>query len=403
MITERSCRACHAELETILAMGTMHPSNFLRPDQTPLPKVPFDLSACTRCHLVQLRYTVEPDLMFRQYWYQSGINETMRAELASIVRQARGLVGTLTPSDLVIDIGANDGTLLAIYTEEPDHPQRVAYEPAENLWETLRPHTEILIPSYFPAPGLDIQKAKIITSIACFYDLDHPAAFVEAIKAALHPQGIWIVQLQDWDQMQKATAFDNICMEHLCYYSLGSIERLIAPFGLEIIHAETRAINGGSYRLIIGHTGAWHVDDTVESIRFREAGCDDWTTFDRFAWRARAAQTQIHAAVDQLRLRGPVDAYGASTKFNTLAQWCELDHTKLRQAWERSPEKWGLRTIGTDIPIVSEADGRADPPAALIAGIWQFRDAVLNREADFLASGGVILFPLPRVDLVSHA
>lgn len=398
----RDCRICDGALETILHLGDLHPSNFLRPEEQPLPPMPHDLCACEACQTVQLRHTVDPDLMFRKYWYLSGINEAMRRELTDVTVSAIQRA-PLQPGDRVIDIGANDGTLLKNYARDI---LKIAFEPARNLHETLRPHADFLVSDYFPR-GLEqledlTGKIKIVTSIACFYDLDEPATFVAAVKRLLTPDGIWVVQFQDWNQMQLATAFDNICTEHLVYYSLASFERLIAPHGLRVIDAELRPINGGSYRLYVTHatTAPWK---RVEALRELEDGCESWDTFSQFAWRCGEAKKQIQAILNPKRHRGIVDVYGASTKFNTLAQWCELDGSIIRQAWERSIDKLGLRTVGTDIPIVSEAAGRAAPPDGLFVGIWQFRESVIARERQFLTQGGAMIFPLPEVDIVTEA
>jgi hypothetical protein len=352
---------------------------------------------------VQLQHTVDPDLLFRKYWYRSRINETMCAELKDIVEQARARVD-LQAGDHVMDIGANDGTLLANY---PLGINRVAFEPAENLYQELYPHAELIVRDYFPvgARWLNSQRArvKIITSIACFYDADDPRAFVDAIRDFLHPDGIWIVQFQDWDQMQKIAAFDNICHEHLVYYTLASFQRLIEPLGLVVVDAEERPINGGSYRLYIRHKGAEVDGRRISLLHIRERNAEDWQTFPRFAYRAGEVRRQIRAIVSRYGvLHGKtIDVYGASTKFNTLAQWCDVTGDVIRYAWERDQAKWGLQTV-TKIPIIDETIGRDEPPAALLVGIWQFRDAILRREAEYLRRGGSMIFPLPKVEIVSE-
>lgn len=397
---ERSCRVCAGELESILDLGALHPSGFLRPDEAPLSPVPHDLCVCVECRLVQLRHTVEPDLMFRQYWYLSGINEVMCEELADIVAKVCERI-PLTTHDSVVDIGANDGTLLAAY---PENLTKIGFEPALNLNDALHRYADITIADYFPRGLAQMGArvagtAKVITAIACFYDLDDPITFLRAVAELLHPEGIFVVQFQDWHQMQQATAFDNICTEHLFYPSLAAIERMAQRVGLVVVDGERRAINGGSLRLYLQHEGRRLGSHSVEALRHLEEGCEDWDTFQRFGWRCREVRRQIQSAVAAADVSGIVDVYGASTKFSTLAQWCRLGGS-LRQAWERSPAKFGRRTPGTNIPIVDEVVGRLDPPDALLLGIWQFRDAVLRRERQYLDQGGTVLVPLPVVDIV---
>jgi hypothetical protein len=370
----------------------------LLPDRAPL-----DLCQCDRCRLVQLRHTVAPDALYSQYWYKSGVNETMVAELQSVAADAILYADDLIPGEIVIDIGANDGTLLDAYEQQGRHPWRVAIEPAANLQDSLAEHCDALIDGYFPADADILLEeysghVRVITQVACFYGLNDPGSAVEAVARLLAPNGVWIVQFQDLHQMLQATAFDNICHEHLVYYSLASFERLIEPYGLRVVHAERRAINGGSYRLIVQHTEVEAGDSTVKDVRLDEADCEHWQTLDRFAWRVGQVRRQIQGALDTHGGR-TIDLYGASTKGNTLLQYCGIGPLLIRQAWERSPEKWCRQTV-TRIPIVSETMGRVDPPDLLLVGIWQFREAVLRREAAYLAAGGTILFPLPVVDLV---
>jgi NDP-4-keto-2,6-dideoxyhexose 3-C-methyltransferase len=328
----------------------------------------------------------------------------MHVELKDIVTQAVTLAG-LTPSDVVLDIGANDGTLLSYLASTG--AKRIAYEPAENLKPLLRQHADIVCPSYFPgiSPLFDLRprltgQIKLIFSIACFYDVDKPVEFVRAISDLLAPDGIWVVQFQDLSQMLEANAFDDICHEHAFYPSLAFVERLLRPFGLSVFDAELRAINGGSLRLLIGRNR--QATSRVTDLRQREAGCESPGLLHAFAKRVLDTRQRIQNVVRIARADGQtIDLYGASTKGNTLLQYCGLGPNIIRQAWERSESKWGRKTI-TGIPIVSEEVGRANPPDILFVGIWQFRDAILNREAAFLEQGGSLLFPLPTVEVVSN-
>jgi NDP-4-keto-2,6-dideoxyhexose 3-C-methyltransferase len=388
------CRMCNSpNLDMVLSLGNLALSTFPKPGDD-LPRAPLDWMICAACDFVQLRHSVHVDQLFRQYWYQSGINEAMRAELADIAEEARRITGPLQAGDVVIDIGANDGTLLQAIGPVP---HRIAYEPAHNLYHTLRNHCDFLVADFFPSSELGALQAKLITSIAMFYDLDDPFSFVQGVKRLLHPEGVWIVQFQDLLQMLQAAAVDNICHEHVTYPTLKDLKRLCGVAGLAVVDAERRAINGGSLRLYVRHEGVQLPTPRVSDLIYLEK--DIYDRLQAFVHRVEASKAQIQELVRQAGSLGPVDVYGASTKFNTLSQYCGLDYTNIRYAVERSVEKWGRLTV-TGIPIVSEALWRENPPPTTLIGIWQFRDQIMLRESGYLAEGGAFIAPLPRPEVI---
>jgi len=353
---------------------------------------------CTECSAVQLSHTVFPEILFgREYWYASGINGTMREELRHVVRGARQRV-RINDGDWVLDIGANDGTLLSAWREHlwEGKPLRYAVEPSPTFDRVLGECAEAVSASVFPTPALEGRehtgKFKAITSIAMFYAVEDPVVFAKEVARLLHPEGVWVVQMQDLNQMVEATAFDNICHEHLLYYTVESFWRVCVAAGLQIVEVTGRAINGGSLRFTVMH---------------RESGINvcplhtrvelDWQALgDRILDRLMRLKQTLAAARDNGDI---VDLLGASTKGNTLLQLARLGPLQVRRCWERHPKKIGRCTI-TGIPIVSEETGREGvPPGLLVCPIWQFHDAVIEREADYLRAGGKIYFPLPVGEL----
>lgn len=413
VLRRTSCRSCNAaQLQDVLEIGELYLSDFpTEPDSREIPKVPLSLVRCSSCTLVQLLHTTPPEWMYRTYWYRSGINETMVAELKDVVHSACKFVGGVDDNDAVLDIGANDGTLLAMYkTPKYKLPRRVAFEPSDIAEDLRKSHTaDDVYETFFPPPAgnvfwRDDDTYKVITSIAMFYDLDDPGSFVRAIKKVLHPDGVWIVQLQDLDQMLRAKAFDNIGHEHLEYYSYTSLRHAIEPHGLRIADIESRSINGGSLRFYITHKKRAAVQGAADRLKLqaqKESNLEE--RLADFAWHVGAARKQILGVVyATLQAGRTVDLYGASTKANTLLQYLHLNPDQIRCAVERSPAKFGRYTVGTHIPIVSEEDWRKNPADLTLVGIWQFREAILEREADYLNKGGAFLFPLPWAEVVSR-
>jgi SAM-dependent methyltransferase len=408
------CRACNTFLMPVLSLGPINLSDFPRSAETPPahPPVPLDLMRCPSeaCGMVQLAHTTPPDWLFKTYWYRSGVNETMVAELQDIVRQAISRVSLPPELGPVVDIGANDGTLLAQYLLVAPNARlfTVAYEPAANLYEALRPRAKVLFPEYFHADASwsMFDRARIVTAVAMFYDLEDPHAFLDSITRILHPKGLFIVQQAYLPAMLQATAFDNICHEHLAYHDLHSMEALLEPHGLEVVDVEERSINGGSFRTYIQFQGVTMPTPAVANMRGKERVFfhDRSLIYETFADRVEEVRVQLQGILSAYHHSGGVvDLLGASTKGNTLLQFCGIDHTLIRQAWERSPEKHGRVYGVSGIPIVSEEVGRADRPAALLSTIWQFKEAILQREHAYLSQGGRIILPLPAVESVEHA
>lgn len=401
------CRSCrHSNLIPILHLGTPVLSDFIKAQAPNPPQVPLEMVMCGNCDLVQLRHTTDPELLYvKSYWYRSGINETMKAELADVVKKAVLMAGGIDRSDVVVDIGANDGTLLACYASPTGTPVRVAYEPALSLNDALRPHCNILMPELFPhdcGAAAPMRSAAVITSVAVFNHVDDPRAFVQGIDYLLADDGVWVMQVQDLAQQTQFTAYDNICHEHVTFYSLATFERLLEGFDLAVAAVEKRAINGGSLRFYVRRRKALAFPDTVREAKAWEKWLD-LEALMRFTHRVERHKDQLVGTIDFLLGHDQeVDLYAASTKSSTLLQHCGIDHQRIRCAVERTPEKWGLVTSGTRIPIISEDAWRADPAPVLLIGAWQFASFFKQREAAFLQQGGRMLVPLPQTELVER-
>lgn len=412
VVIRETCRACDGPLHLGMTLGPLYLSGFpSAPDAPVRPKIPLDLMVCEGCQLVQLRHTTPFGWMYGQthYWYRSGINEIMRAELADVAERAAALQEDL--DDLtVMDVGANDGTLLRSYPADVEF--KIAVEPSHSLHSELKQHCDVLLPDAFPFRNVEGLRGEIdiFTAIACLYDMEDPAGFFYAVATLLAPTGIAIVQFQDLLQMLEASAFDVICHEHLEYYSLWSLLPLIHQAGLQVLDVESRAINGGSLRITMTPL----LRDVQQSERVaswiqREGSSGLMTTagvlarLTEFAAGIARGKRQLCSILDQVKaFNGTIDLFGASTKANTLLQVYELDHSWIRQAIERSPEKFGRYAGQTGIPIVSEEEGRKDPATIALVGVWQFRDGLIRREQEYLARGGRLLFPLPRVEIVGQ-
>jgi len=385
--TRQTCRTCKGRLETILDLGEQYIVSF---GDKPLEKAPLELTKCDKCHLVQLRHTVDPEFLFRHYYYASGTNQTMRDHLKGIVQDVTKRV-TLKEDDTVIDIGANDCTLLSYY---PSEVKKIGYEPADIVpirgIDKLQVFRDFFNNKIWGSWG--IPETKIITAISMFYDLDNPNAFLQDIKRVLTPDGLFVIQQNYLPAMLENNAVDNIVHEHLCYYSLYTLDKLLIKNGFAITDYSFNDLNGGSFRVYVRHS------DKSQLADFPEEGNKLHTLapYQEFRDRVGEIAYRLQTFVPTEKFKGKTTyVYGASTRGAVILQLARLlDPTLIPFAVERNPAKFGTLYLGK-IPVISEEQARKNPPDYYLVLPWHFKTEILEREEVFLRSGGKMIFPLP--------
>ncbi|MBN9418697.1 MAG: class I SAM-dependent methyltransferase [Candidatus Eremiobacteraeota bacterium] len=411
----QSCRVCgSACLTKVIDLGDQYlQGSFVKADQPspPLRRLPTSLVRCdpmrdeSACGLLQMEYTVPPSILYSSYWYRSGTNQTMRDHLGGIVEQATAM--SSQPTRLVLDIGCNDGTLLSNY---PTEVEKVGIDPSVIGREVNLPNTRV-INDLFPCKELTSvlggRRFDVVTAIAMFYDLEAPVDFVRNIAEVLAPEGLWVFEMSYMPTMLKKTSYDTICHEHLEYYSLAVIERILEAANMKVVRAELNDSNGGSLRCFATHSTNFsykNADFQTAITRLRESefdlALDTDTPYRQFQERINVHREELSQLLWGLKREGKkIHIYGASTKGNTILQWCGLDNRVIDYAAERNPDKFGAKTLGTDIPIISEADSRAMKPDFYLVLPWHFREEFVQREKDTVAGGTGLIFPLPTIEI----
>lgn len=415
--TWTTCRVCGGATDQIISLGDQFVSNFPAPDEPDGMRAPLDLVLCSRCSLLQLKHTVPGEAMYQNYWYRSGTNRTMTAALADISSRAEQLMG-LRAGDSVLDIGCNDGTLLGSYSLPGLY--KIGFDPAQNLAVYSRMAADKVVVGFFDSaryladPELHDRKPKVITSIAMFYDLEDPRGFVASIKNVLDIDGLWIIQMSYLPLMLEQNDFGNICHEHLEYYSLHSLEYLLALHEFEVVDVELNDVNGGSFRIYVRHANAnptafgdekyrRETAVRIQELRRKESELQLSSSRPYLDFAARVAQLKNDVSAfikERVARKKTVYVYGASTKGNTMLQYFELDASLVTAAAERNHEKWGKVTVGTRIPIISEAEARSAKPDYFLVLPWHFLDEFKEREKDYLSTAGQFIVPIPRFELI---
>lgn len=369
---------------------------------------PLELVWCPKTGLLQLRHTYDSSEMYGDnYGYRSGLNQSMVDHLTKKVGFLENLV-KLQPGDVVVDIGSNDCTSLKAYTTKGI--RRIGIDPTGNKFSEYYPSDVTLVPDFFSADAYasveKSKKARIVTSIAMFYDLDSPVAFAKQIQQILADDGIWHFEQSYMPSMLRMNSYDTICHEHLEYYSLSVVKKILEMAGMRLIDVVMNSINGGSFAVTAAkqENTSLKANDTVINWLLDQEdrmGLNTPRPYREFEERVFRHRDDLTRLIRSLNADGKkVLGYGASTKGNVVLQFCGLNASDIPAIAEVNEEKFGRVTPGSHIPIISEAEAKAMKPDYFLVLPWHFKEGILRREKDYLAAGGRFIFPFPEIEIV---
>lgn len=403
------CRVSGSDhLVSVLNLGNQELTGvFPKSAEESVTRGPLELVWCPESGLLQLKHTYESSEMYGDnYGYRSGLNQSMIDHLTSKVSYLERLAD-LKPGDTVLDIGSNDSTLLKGYSVSG--VERVGIDPTGRKFAQYYPDDVKLVPDFFSAKAFQSatqNRAKIITSIAMFYDLEDPISFARQIETCLTPDGIWHFEQSYMPSMLRLNSYDTICHEHLEYYSLGVVKTILEAAGLKIVDVLMNNVNGGSFAVTAAKASnaSVRVNEAVVNWLLEQEdrmGINTPAPYRDFEQRVFRHRDDLIRLVRSLRADGKtVLGYGASTKGNVVLQFCGFTTDDIPAIAEVNPEKFGRVTPGTHIPIISEAEARAMEPDYYLVLPWHFKEGILRREKDHLNSGRKFIFPFPEIEIV---
>lgn len=404
-----NCRACTSTATfEVLDFGDLAFTGVFPLPGEAVPTGRLALMVCDDCGLVQLADEFPPDILYGSgYGYRSGLNAGMVAHLTRTVNRIERMVDMTQAT--VLDIGSNDGTLLGAYTT----PQlsRIGIDPTSGKFAEFHDPGMLAVERFFDADAfwsVSKRPARVVTSIAMFYDLPDPIGFAKDVFRVMETDGLWHLEVAYSPAMLRNTAYDTICHEHLEYYSLGTLSSILAEAGFRIISATTNGTNGGSIAVTAAKAGSrrWQPDTTLVPWLLdmeRQQRVDRAETWLRFSIAVRQTQRNLSDLLFDLRASGAtISGLGASTKGNVLLQTTGIGFDLLDTIGDVNPYKYGRVTPRTRIPIESEAATVARRPDYLLVLPWHFREGITRSMSSYLADGGKLIFPLPDIEVVGE-
>ena len=406
----KKCRICGNEnLKTIVDLGVQKLTGVFPLPGEMVNEGPLELVKCcghNSCGLVQLKHSCACDEMYGEnYGYRSGLNRSMVRHLTEITEEIQTKIN-ICQNDLVIDIGSNDSTLLRSYGNIG--ADFVGMDPTGIKFAKYYPENVELVADFFSAENVKKvrgdKKAKVVTSIAMFYDLEDPIKFAKDVCDVLDSEGIWVLEQSYLPAMLEANSYDTICQEHLEFYCLAQIEWIVKAADLMVIDVSFNDANGGSFRITVAKRGIYSENEAVRKIREYEKikGFDDLSRYKEFRDNIEISKRNLLAFLDKAKSEGKkVYGYGASTKGNVLLQYCNIGKDDIIAIAEVNEDKFGHVTPGSGIPIISEIEAKRDNPDYFLVLPWHFKENILEKEAKYRETSGCkFVFPLPKLEIL---
>ena len=367
---------------------------------------PLELVWCPESGLLQLAHSYDAgELYGENYGYRSGLNQSMVDHLTRKIEQLARRAD-LKPGDTVLDIGSNDCTSLKAYPVGA--LKRIGIDPTGQKFVDYYPDEVTLVADFFSAKAFRAASqapAKVVTSIAMFYDLEDPIAFAREVESILTPDGVWHFEQSYMPSMLRMTSYDTICHEHLEFYSLSAVKKILDAAELRIVDVEMNAINGGSFAVTAARKRSSVTANPIVIDWLLEQedrmGLTTPRPYRDFEERVYRHREDLRRLLQSMAAGGKrVIGYGASTKGNVVLQFCGITEKEVSAIAEVNPDKFGSFAPGSGIPIISEAEARAMQPDYFLVLPWHFRESIIRREQKFLNAGGKMIFPFPEIEIV---
>lgn len=401
------CRICGSpNLINVLSLGGQYLTGvFPKKTDENITKGPLDLVWCPESGLLQLKQSYCLNEMYGDnYGYRSGLNQSMVCHLANKAYTLERMVN-LNSNSMIIDIGSNDATFLKAFSAKA---AKVGIDPTGKKFKEYYGLEISLIPDFFSAKifreYFPNRKADVVTSIAMFYDLENPLAFVNDIESILDKNGIWHFEQSYMPSMLRTNSYDTICHEHLEFYSFKVVKKLLENCNMRVVDVQMNSINGGSFAVTACKKNASFISNApIINWMIKQEddmGLNTPKPYRDFEERVFKHRKNIIELIENLVTDGKkVFGYGASTKGNVLLQFCNFTCDHIPYIAEVNKEKFGRYTPGTNIPIISEQEAKNMKPDYFLVLPWHFKHNILEREKDFLAKGGKFIFPLPEIEI----
>jgi len=390
----------------VLSLTPTPPANaFVSEDQ--LQEVqstfPLELYFCENCAHLQLLGIVDPAELFRNYVYVSGTSPSFVKHFEDYARTCMARF-SLSPDDLVIDIGSNDGTLLKFF--KTNGLKVLGIDPARAIAEKATADGIETWPEFFNQTIAEKVKAergqaRLVTANNVFAHADDLSSLTDSIRSLLAPDGVFVFEVSYLTDVYQDTLFDTIYHEHVSYHSALPLRQFFTSKDMDFFAAEKIASHGGSLRGMVQLAGGPHkADGSVQSLIDEEhsLALDRSETWLGYGEKINALKDQLVALLTKLKQNGKTIAgFGAPAKATTLMYHFNLGPDIVDFIADDATLKQGLFSPGLHIPVLPGQALYDKKPDYVVLLAWNFAPQIMSNHTKYLESGGHFILPLPEV------
>jgi hypothetical protein len=404
--THRSnCRVCGGtDLTKVLDLGSMPPANaFLKKgDFATEESFPLTVLFCNDCFLLQVPEVIDPAILFKDYDYITSASKPLAEHFIEMGKTLKDRFVS-SKDDFVVEVGGNDGTLLGAIK---DDCKVLNIDPAENIASLAREKGVETMVAFFNKETADAVRekygpAKVIVANNVMAHIDDIRGVFSGVSSLLSDDGAYVFEVHWVGNLIGEGGFDQIYHEHLCYYSLMALTRLVKSVGLHIFDVEFVPIHGRSLRVFAGkkQEKTKAVDDVFDLEK--KMGLDKVDTFKQFSQKVEKNRADILDLLVRLKKEGKkIAGYGAPAKGNTLLNFIGIGPDTIDYLTDTTPMKQGLYSPGMHIPVVAPDKLISDQPDYILLLAWNYADAILKKEEALRQKGIKFIIPVPDAQIV---
>ena len=399
------CRNCKKKgFSLISKIGDQPISSIFLEKKRYIKNYSLNLFECNYCKLIQLsKIPGLQDMYGSTYGYKTSISGLMVKHLKNKFNRIKKLK-ILQRNPNILDIGSNDGTFLNFFANDLKKKNLTGIDPSANAFTNSYNKKIKVIVNFFNKESIKNYfkniKFSVITSFAMFYDVEDPNSFCKNIYKLLDKNGIWVLEFSYFPLLLKNLTYDQICHEHVMYYTLNTFNNIIKKNKLKIIDYSLNEINGGSIEILCSKKNSKIkvMKTKIDKILIEEKKISN-KDYDKFNLRIQNSKKNLQLFLKNIKKK-EIIGYGASTKGNVILNYCGISNKDIPFICDANPTKIGKFTPGSHIPIISKIKMRKINPKYLLVLIWSFRSEVIEQEKKFIKKGGKLLFPLPDFHIV---